>query len=74
SAGLFGVDSPDVAGLAPIPTSGIGATMGTHVGPGAIGVAFFTKRLGRAGVEGAARGGVHSYQRGPQYGAGDVDF
>ena len=44
SAGLFGVDPADEAGLASIPTSGIGATIGTHVGPGAIGVAFFAKR------------------------------
>ena len=44
SAGLFGVDPADEAGLAFIPTSGIGATIGTHVGPGAIGVAFFAKR------------------------------
>ena len=44
SAGLFGVDSTDEAGLESIPTSGIGATIGTHVGHGAIGVAFFTKR------------------------------
>ena len=43
-AGLFGVDPADEAGLASIPTSGIGATIGTHVGPGAIGVAFFAKR------------------------------
>ena len=43
SAGLFGVDPADEAGLASIPTSGIGATIGTHVGPGAIGVAFFAK-------------------------------
>ena len=44
SAGLFGVDPADEAGLASISTSGIGATIGTHVGPGAIGVAFFAKR------------------------------
>ena len=44
STGLFGVDPADEAGLASIPTSGIGATIGTHVGPGAIGVAFFAKR------------------------------
>ena len=43
SAELFGVDPADEAGLASIPTSGIGATIGTHVGPGAIGVAFFAK-------------------------------
>ena len=43
SAGLFGVDSADEAGLASIPTSGIGATIGTHVGPGAIALAFFRK-------------------------------
>ena len=42
SAGLFGVDPADEAGLASIPTSGIGATIGTHVGPGAIALAFFT--------------------------------
>ena len=42
-AGLFGVDSTDEAGLASIPTSGIGATIGTHVGPGSIGVAFFAR-------------------------------
>ena len=42
-AGLFGVDSADEAGLASIPTSGIGATISTHVGPGAIGVAFFAR-------------------------------
>ncbi len=44
-ADLFGADA--AAGsdaLEHVPTSGIGATIGTHVGPGAIGVGFFAKR------------------------------
>ena len=42
--GLFGVEpGAGPESLASIPTSGIGATIGAHVGPGAIGVAFFAK-------------------------------
>lgn len=43
NAQLFGVGPGDEAALAHVPTSTIGATIGTHVGPGAIGVAFFAR-------------------------------
>lgn len=43
-AELFGVDAASGSdALGRVPTSGIGAAIGTHVGPGAIGVAFFAK-------------------------------
>lgn len=45
NAGLFGLEeAPGSEDLDRIPTSGIGATIGTHVGPGAIGVAFFARQ------------------------------
>lgn len=45
NAGLFGLgEAPSREDLDRIPTSGIGGTIGTHVGPGAIGVAFFARR------------------------------
>ena len=44
NAGLFGGKAVlDEDALDGLPTSGVGATIGTHVGPGAIGVAYFAR-------------------------------